>query len=389
MIKIFKKYLIINLIIFTFLSPRVRADNKKLLSSNEIFLTVAPDSTRLCKVDFTNYSELESEFLLKFTRELPKNWHMKVCIEDICLQREYLTEKIKPGQKSLLTIRLFSPTDIEPEKELSARLMIGAIEDSNISEFLNIYIYPALKRTLVLWISKNNALLNDKKLTLDSPPIIKNSRTLVPFRFIGESFGADIGWDNKERRVDYKLGSQKISLWIGSKKVEVKTGKDVKTFETDIEPIIVNGRTLVPIRFISEELGASVLWDGTERKVTVLFPCEDKIPDDGKNSFYGEIEPTELYNLIKEGKNIKIIDVRLPSEYEEGHIPGAINIPYQDIKEELPKRADIKMDDFLVLYCKTGERSAIACEIITNMNYTNVKNLIGGISAWKFEKETQ
>ena len=154
MIKIFKKYLIINLIIFTFLSPRVRADNKKLLSSNEIFLTVAPDSTRLCKVDFTNYSELESEFLLKFTRELPKNWHMKVCIEDICLQREYLTEKIKPGQKSLLTIRLFSPTDIEPEKELSARLMIGAIEDSNISEFLNIYIYPALKRTLVLWISK-------------------------------------------------------------------------------------------------------------------------------------------------------------------------------------------------------------------------------------------
>lgn len=388
MIKKIKNLLLICLIVFIFMSPQVNADNKNLLSSNEIFLTVASDSNRLCKVDFTNYSELESEFLLKFTRELPKNWHMKVCIEDICLQREYLTEKIKPGQKSSLTIRLFAPKSAEPDKEISARLLIGAIEDSNISEFLNIYVYPTVKRTLILWISKNNAILNDKKLTLDSPPIIKNSRTLVPFRFIGESFGADIRWDNKERRVDYKLGSESLSLWIGSKKVEVKTGKEIKTFEIDTEPIIVNGRTLVPVRFISEELGAAVSWDGTERKVTIEFPREDKIPDDGKNSFYVDIAPTELYNLINEGKNIKIIDVRLPSEYEEGHIPGAINIPYQDIKEELPKRADIKKDDFLVLYCKTGERSAIACEIITNLNYSNVNNLTGGISAWKYEKET-
>ncbi len=387
MIKIIKNFLIINLIIFIFLSPRASADNKKLLSSNEIFLTVSPDSNRLYEVEFTNYSDLESEFLLKFTKELPKNWHMKACIEDICLQKEYLTEKIKPCQKSSLTIRLFAPTDAELDKELSARLMIGAIEDSNISEFLNIYVYPALKRTLILWISKNEALLNDKKLTLDSPPIIKNSRTLVPFRFIGESFGADIRWDNKERRVDYKLGSESLSLWIGSKKVEVKTGKEVRTFEIDTEPIIINGRTLVPVRFISEELGANVLWSESERKVSIVFPREDKIPDDGKNSFYGEIEPSELYNLIKEGKDIKLIDVRLPSEYEEGHIPGAINIPYQDIKEELPNRVDIKKEDFIVLYCKTGERAAIACEIITNMNYSNVKNLTGGISAWKYEKE--
>jgi len=94
------------------------------------------------------------------------------------------------------------------------------------------------------------------------------------------------------------------------------------------------------------------------------------------------ISNEELDRQVDTDKNVKVVDKQPES-------PGAINIPYQDIKEELPKRADIKMDDFLVLYCKTGERSAIACEIITNMNYTNVKNLIGGISAWKFEKETQ
>lgn len=388
MIRKIKCFFIVTLIVLTILSPRANSNTKKLLSNNEILLTVAPDGKRLHQIEFTNYTDLESEFLLKFTRELPKNWHMKVCIEDICLQKEYLTEKIGACSKSILTIRLFAPKDTELEKEFSARLMIGAIEDSNITEFLNIYVYPTLKRTLILWIDKKETLLNGEKISLDSPPIIRNSRTLVPFRFIGESFGAAINWDGKERRVDYKLGRQKISLWIGNKKVEITIGNETRTFEIDTEPIIVNGRTLVPVRFISEELGALVEWDGKERRVNITFPREDKIPDDGKNAFYGEIEAIELYDAIKEGEDIKIIDVRLQSEYEAGHIPTAINIPYQNIKEELPKREDIKKDDYIVLYCRTGERASMACEILTNMGYSNVKNLTGGISAWKYETET-
>jgi rhodanese-related sulfurtransferase len=388
MVKKIKGIFILGLIFLLILTLRpINANDNKLLNSNEVFLTITPAGKRLYQIDFTNYSDLESEFLFKFTKELPKNWHMKVCIGDICLQKEYLTEKIKPGEKSNLTIRLFAPSDCEPEKEISARLMIGAIEDSKISEFLNIYIYPALKRTLILWIDKREALLNDKKLTVDPPPVIRNNRTLVPFRFIGESIGAEIGWDNAERRVDYKLGRQKISLWIGNKKVEISVGTEVKTFELDSEPIIINGRTLVPVRFISEQLGSAVGWNSKEKKVTIEFPKQDLIPDDGKNAFYFEISAQDLYNLIKEGKPVKIIDVRLQSEYEEGHIPGAINISYQNIKEELPKREDIKKDDFIVLYCRTGERAAIASEILTNMNYTNVHNLTGGISAWKYEIE--
>lgn len=387
MLKRIQKIFILCIIFLVILSFSATANLEKLLSSNEVFITIAPGGKRLCEMDFTNYSDLESEFLLKFTRNLPKDWHMKVCIKDICLQSEYITDKIEPKESSLLTIRLFAPENAELEKEISQRLAIGAIEDSNISEFLNIYIYPTFRRTLILWIDKEETLLNDEKLILNPPPMIKNSRTLVPFRFIGESFGAEIGWDNPERRVDYKLGRQKISLWIGKKNVEVSVGKETKKFELDSEPIIVNGRTLVPVRFISEQLGSEVSWDSKERKVTIKFPKDDIIPDDGKNAFFSELTAEEVHNFITEEKPMKIIDVRLRSEYEAGYIPNAINIPYQDIMEELPKREDIKKDDFIVLYCKTGERAAIASEILTNIGYKNVHNMIGGISAWKYEIE--
>ncbi|RLD12215.1 MAG: copper amine oxidase N-terminal domain-containing protein, partial [Caldiserica bacterium] len=100
------------------------------------------------------------------------------------------------------------------------------------------------------------------------PFILPPGRTMVPIRFISEAFGATVGWDGDTRTVTIVWGSTTIKLTIG-----VYTAKiNDKTVKLDAPPIIREDRTFVPIRFISEAFGAQVLWDGTERKVTIIYP---------------------------------------------------------------------------------------------------------------------
>lgn len=120
-------------------------------------------------------------------------------------------------------------------------------------------------------IGSTKATINSKAVVLDQPPIIENSLTLVPFRFIGEAIGATIGWDSDPvkktvRTVSYVLGNKKIVLTIGSITAMVN---GVKT-TLDVAPkILPTGRTVVPLRFVSENIGAKVDWNSTTRMVTV------------------------------------------------------------------------------------------------------------------------
>jgi len=108
--------------------------------------------------------------------------------------------------------------------------------------------------------------LNLEKV-LDQPPVIESGRTLVPFRFIGEALGATISWNAETRTVGYILGSKNIILTIGSKTAYVN---GVPT-TLDVAPKILSGRTLVPVRFISESVGAVVDWNAASRVVTVTY----------------------------------------------------------------------------------------------------------------------
>ncbi|GEM_PF-494858 len=130
------------------------------------------------------------------------------------------------------------------------------------------------KETILLWIGKPEAMIDNEKTYVDPgnknvvPFILPPGRTMVPIRFISEAFGATVGWDGATRTVTIVWGSTTIKLTIG-----VYTAKiNDKTVKLDAPPIIREGRTFVPIRFISEAFGAQVLWDGTERKVTIIYP---------------------------------------------------------------------------------------------------------------------
>lgn len=95
------------------------------------------------------------------------------------------------------------------------------------------------------------------KMSFDSNPIIDNGRTYVPVRAIFEKLGAEVSWNEAERSVNSKMGEHTMKLVIGSKQATV----DGKSVELDAPARIEKGRTLVPLRFISENLGKKVSYE--------------------------------------------------------------------------------------------------------------------------------
>lgn len=94
------------------------------------------------------------------------------------------------------------------------------------------------------------------------------------------------------------------------------------------------------------------------------------------------VGPKELSSEIKSGKNVHLIDVREPHEYEIAHIEGSRLIPLG----ELPNRVnELDSADELVMYCHVGGRSARATEFLRGIGYKKVRNLEGGIDAWAIE----
>ncbi|MCL2578077.1 MAG: copper amine oxidase N-terminal domain-containing protein [Defluviitaleaceae bacterium] len=94
--------------------------------------------------------------------------------------------------------------------------------------------------------------LNGSVGSMDVAPVSIDGRTMVPFRFIGEALGAQIGWNDATRTATFTLGTNVVSVTIGQPLYDGTTYMGT--------PVIENGRTLVPVRFISVAMGAEVEW---------------------------------------------------------------------------------------------------------------------------------
>lgn len=108
--------------------------------------------------------------------------------------------------------------------------------------------------------------VNGKNVEFDQEPVIKNSRTLVPFRKIFEALGAEVEWYNDTQQVIGRLGDREVSLLIGEKVMLVNKSD---TIILDAPPVIINSRTMVPLRAISEALGMEVNWNNSNRVITI------------------------------------------------------------------------------------------------------------------------
>ncbi len=105
------------------------------------------------------------------------------------------------------------------------------------------------------------------------PVIIpKWGRTVVPIRAIVEALGGTIGWDGKERKVTINFNGTVINLWIDNPKAKVNgETKWIDPNNHDVKPIIVNSRTMLPLRFVAESLGCKVDWDAATRTITITY----------------------------------------------------------------------------------------------------------------------
>ena len=101
---------------------------------------------------------------------------------------------------------------------------------------------------------------------------------------------------------------------------------------------------------------------------------------------YRQITMDEAVALMEEEDGYIILDVRTVAEFNEKHIPGAINIPHETIGAEvIPELPD--KDQLILVYCRSGNRSKQASEKLVKLGYTNVVEF-GGIIDWPGETET-
>ena len=106
----------------------------------------------------------------------------------------------------------------------------------------------------------------------------------------------------------------------------------------------------------------------------------------GETKEYTQITQEEAKTMMEQETSLVILDVREESEYQEGHIPGAVLLPVGEIDEESAKDTIGDKDTTVLVYCRSGNRSKTASEALSKLGYTQVYEF-GGIKDWPYEVE--
>lgn len=117
-----------------------------------------------------------------------------------------------------------------------------------------------------IYVTENIPIeVNGRELLSDTVPVMKNDRVLVPMRVIFESLGADVSWEDSTQTAKASKNGMNLEITINSNRM-IKNGGAVTL---DVPAEIINGRTMVPVRAVSEALNAKVGWIESQNKVTV------------------------------------------------------------------------------------------------------------------------
>lgn len=178
----------------------------------------------------------------------------------------------------------YSDTSLDEDTEYFYR--INAFNTFGISDYSNEVnciiesesseeIDENLESTVIqLYIGNTIYNINDVEIQMDAAPVIIQGRTLLPIRYIVEPLGADIKWNSVEKKVTISLDHNTIELWIGENTARVNGEfKLIDPENPNVVPVILPpGRTMLPLRFIAENLGCGVEWNGELRRVTITYP---------------------------------------------------------------------------------------------------------------------
>ena len=191
--------------------------------------------------------------------------------------------------------------------------------------------------------------LNGQNIKFDVQPILSSGRVLVPIRSITSAMGATISWNGSSGTVTIKKDSDTLKLTAGSKTAYKNNSK----IKLDVPARIVRGRTLAPVRFISEGLNASVKWDSGSRTVNITQRSKDEIQ---------AIKQVEKYLSILD---IAVSDGVDDEAYDGVLTPEAINSGYgYDAKVFKPMPGQVgssmnEITDVAIMGCETKSPNEI------------------------------
>lgn len=113
-------------------------------------------------------------------------------------------------------------------------------------------------KVIKLQIGSRIVNVDNEAVIYDAAPVIRNDRTLVPIRIVTETLGGKVDWNG---------ATKEVTLHIDGKEIKMTVGKTLEKY--GVAPVIIDGRTFVPVRFVADELGATVAWDDATKTVTI------------------------------------------------------------------------------------------------------------------------
>ena len=113
-------------------------------------------------------------------------------------------------------------------------------------------------KVIKLQIGSRIVNVDNEAVIYDAAPVIRNDRTLVPIRIVTETLGGKVDWNGV---------TKEVTLNIDGKEIKMTVGKTLEKY--GVAPVIIDGRTFVPVRFVADELGATVAWDDATKTVTI------------------------------------------------------------------------------------------------------------------------
>ena len=117
----------------------------------------------------------------------------------------------------------------------------------------------------------------------------------------------------------------------------------------------------------------------------ILFAGCGQANENTQEAVYMNITAQEAKEIMDTQEGYIILDTRTQEEYDEGHIPGAIVLPYDEVLEKAEGILTDK-NQLILVYCRSGRRSKLAAEDLVKLGYTNIKEF-GGIIDWPYEVE--
>lgn len=238
---------------------------KEIIFENDKFEVVI----NLCISGLLNIKEFNSPFIVSIFWDKPSRFthiESKVIekIDKECFDIKFLVDL---SAKNIFSSYFPSSGDRILVVQVDSGHQIKEFdEDNNIVE-RKIHIFKQSSKVIKIFINNKIGYLNDKEIELETPPLIIKGRTMVPLRFVIESFGGDIFWNSEDKSIKIKFEEKEILMWINSNISYIND----KKYILDVPPTIINGRTVVPIRFIAEALNSYVFWNSSNQMVTIIY----------------------------------------------------------------------------------------------------------------------